>query len=122
MFNNYFTRENLGEIYTTAFVTALVTFMLLLIADIITGGYIGKIIYLPLVLLVAAFFAFLPIFFPPRKTFLAEKFSKKSLLIIALLAGMIVYSQTYSTGLEAAALAVFVFILSYEALKIMQQP
>lgn len=122
MFNNYFTRENLGELYTTAFVTALVTFMILLIADIITGGYVGKIIYLPLILLVAAFFAFLQIFYPPRKTFLAEKFSKKSLLAIALLAGGIVFSQTYSTGLESALLSIFIFVLTYEALKIIQQP
>ncbi len=122
MFNNFLNRDNLAEIYTTAFTMTMITFLALLVTDTITIGYIGKIINLPFVLLLAVFFALLLILFPPRKTFLAEKFSKKSLLIIALLAGMIVYSQTYSTGLEAAALAIFIFILSYEALKIMQQP
>ena len=116
------TRDNLNNLNTTFFSPVFVTYFILLTVDLITDGFITRMMNLNTILLLAAISAFLMIISPPRKTYFADKFLKKFLLLIALLAGIITYVQTYTTGLEGILFSLAVMVVGYQVLQLFHQP
>ncbi|MFH1509281.1 MAG: hypothetical protein ABIE68_03900 [bacterium] len=119
---NLLNRDNINEINTTFFSTVIITYIIILLIDIVTSGFVARLFNINIFLFLCAVSAFIMMVFPPKKSYFADKFSKNFLLIVSLLAGALVYAKTFDTGWEGIIFSLAVLFITYQSLKLFYQP